>query len=92
MKAEDRLFATLDPTTREVALPGGGSFTDGYGRLYPKLPHHLVAAFRATLEEVTAAVAAAVVDTAHPQARGKWLKSQVSSGIWELKCCLCWWF
>ncbi|HHX73827.1 MAG TPA: GTPase HflX [Firmicutes bacterium] len=70
VKAEDRLFATLDPTTREVALPGGGSFllTDTVGFIQ-KLPHHLVAAFRATLEEVTAAdLLLHVVDTAHPQA------------------------
>ena len=68
--AEDKLFATLDPTTREVALPGGGSFllTDTVGFIQ-KLPHHLVAAFRATLEEITAAdLLLHVVDTAHPQA------------------------
>jgi GTP-binding protein HflX len=51
---EDRLFATLDPLTRDVAL-GGGSMpavvTDTVGFIR-KLPHHLVASFRATLEEV----------------------------------------
>lgn len=51
--AEDRLFATLDPTTRRVALPGGKEalFTDTVGFIQ-KLPTELVAAFRATLEEV----------------------------------------
>ena len=51
---EDRLFATLDPLTRDVSL-GGGSMpvvvTDTVGFIR-KLPHHLVASFRATLEEV----------------------------------------
>ncbi|ATW23863.1 GTPase HflX [Candidatus Formimonas warabiya] len=49
---EDQLFATLDPTTRIVELPGHRSFllTDTVGFIR-KLPHHLVAAFRATLEE-----------------------------------------
>ena len=51
--AMDKLFATLDPTTRRVKLPRGGQFllTDTVGFIQ-KLPHHLVAAFRATLEEV----------------------------------------
>jgi GTP-binding protein HflX len=50
---EDKLFATLDPTTRRVALPSGGEvlFTDTVGFIQ-KLPTQLVAAFRATLEEV----------------------------------------
>ncbi|MCE5257762.1 MAG: GTPase HflX [Chloroflexi bacterium] len=50
---EDRLFATLDPTTRRVALPSGKEalFTDTVGFIQ-KLPTELVAAFRATLEEV----------------------------------------
>ncbi len=54
--ADDKLFATLDPTTRRVKLPGGRSvlFTDTVG-FVQKLPHHLVAAFRATLEEVSEA-------------------------------------
>jgi len=49
----DKLFATLDPTTRRVALPSGGEvlFTDTVGFIQ-KLPTQLVAAFRATLEEV----------------------------------------
>ncbi|OGO06694.1 MAG: GTPase HflX [Chloroflexi bacterium RBG_13_56_8] len=50
---EDKLFATLDPTTRRVALPSGKAvlFTDTVGFIQ-KLPTQLVAAFRATLEEV----------------------------------------
>lgn len=50
---EDKLFATLDPTTRRVSLPSGKEalFTDTVGFIQ-KLPTELVAAFRATLEEV----------------------------------------
>jgi GTPase len=50
---EDKLFATLDPTTRRVTLPSGKEalFTDTVGFIQ-KLPTELVAAFRATLEEV----------------------------------------
>lgn len=71
--AEDKLFATLDPTTREVKIPGGSSFllTDTVGFIQ-KLPHHLVAAFRATLEEVLEAdLLLHVVDASHPQAEGQ---------------------
>lgn len=51
--ADDKLFATLDPTTRRVKLPGGQwvLFTDTVGFI-EKLPPFLMAAFRATLEEV----------------------------------------
>ena len=54
--AEDRLFATLDPTSRSVKLGDGQSaiLTDTVGFIH-KLPHQLVDAFRATLEEVTRA-------------------------------------
>ena len=50
---EDKLFATLDPTTRRIALPGGREvlFTDTVGFIQ-RLPTMLVAAFRATLEEI----------------------------------------
>lgn len=50
--AEDQLFATLDPTTRNCKLPGGQQvlFTDTVGFIR-KLPHHLIEAFRSTLEE-----------------------------------------
>ncbi len=66
---EDLLFATLDPTIRRVELPGGREFlavdTVGFIR---DLPHQLVAAFRATLEEVREAdVLVHVADSSHPQ-------------------------
>lgn len=67
---EDKLFATLDPTTRQVRLPGGRQIllTDTVGFIR-KLPHHLVAAFRATLEEVAHAdLLLHVVDASHTQA------------------------
>ncbi|MBN2618527.1 MAG: GTPase HflX [Spirochaetales bacterium] len=50
--AEDKLFATLDPTSRKIALPGGREFilTDTVGFIR-KLPHDLVDAFKSTLEE-----------------------------------------
>lgn len=63
----DQLFATLDPTTRRVELPGGQVvlFTDTVGFIQ-KLPTQLVAAFRATLEEVAEAdLLLHVVDVTH---------------------------
>ncbi len=66
----DQLFATLDPTTRRVELPGGQAvlFTDTVGFIQ-KLPTELVAAFRATLEEIAEAdVLLHVVDITHPNA------------------------
>lgn len=65
---EDRLFATLDPLTREVALGDHQSvlLTDTVGFIR-KLPHHLVASFRATLEEVREAdLLLHVIDASHP--------------------------
>jgi len=65
--AADQLFATLDPTTRRLRLPGGGEvlFTDTVG-FVQKLPADLVAAFRATLEEITDAdLILHVVDITH---------------------------
>ncbi len=65
---EDRLFATLDTLTREVDLGEGirVRVTDTVGFIR-KLPHHLVASFRATLEEVREAdVLLHVIDSAHP--------------------------
>ena len=65
---EDRLFATLDTLTREVDVGGGYRFrlTDTVGFIR-KLPHHLVASFRATLEEARAAdLVLHVIDAAHP--------------------------
>ncbi len=67
---EDQLFATLDPTTRRVDLPNGrlALFTDTVGFIQ-KLPTQLVAAFRATLEEVNEAdLLLHVVDLSHPNA------------------------
>jgi GTP-binding protein HflX len=67
---EDKLFATLDPTTRRVRLPGGRQvlFTDTVGFI-KKLPHHLVAAFRATLEGIEEAdLLLHVADASHPKA------------------------
>src|SRR5687767_11462478 len=66
--AEDRLFATLDPTSRMVKLGDGQSVvvTDTVGFIH-KLPHQLVDAFRATLEEVNRAdVLVEVVDASDP--------------------------
>lgn len=56
LTVEEKLFATLDPTTRKVHLPSHGEalLTDTVGFIR-NLPHHLVAAFKATLEEVTEA-------------------------------------
>jgi GTPase len=67
---EDKLFATLDPTTRRVELPGGhhALFTDTVGFIQ-KLPTTLVAAFRATLEEIAEAdLLLHIVDISHPNA------------------------
>jgi len=65
---EDKLFATLDPTTRKTILPDGSTvlISDTVGFI-KKLPTSLVAAFRATLEEVSMAdVLLHVVDSSHP--------------------------
>ncbi|WCJ58786.1 GTPase HflX [Fontisphaera persica] len=69
--AEDKLFATLDPTTRRLRLPTNQnvllSDTVGFIR---KLPHQLVDAFKATLEEVVMAdLLLHVVDASHPRVR-----------------------
>ena len=64
----DMLFATLDPTTRRVELPGGREvlFTDTVGFIQ-KLPTNIVAAFRATLEEIEDAdIILHVADATHP--------------------------
>jgi GTP-binding protein HflX len=68
--SEDKLFATLDPTTRRTALPSGREVlvTDTVGFIN-NLPTMLVAAFRATLEEINeASVLLHVVDVTHPNA------------------------
>ncbi len=70
-RAEDQLFATLDPTSRQVKLGDGQSavLTDTVGFIH-KLPHQLVDAFRATLEEVSRAdLLLEVVDGADAHAR-----------------------
>lgn len=67
--AEDKLFATLDPVTRKITLPGGMDvlITDTVGFIQ-KLPHQLVMAFRATLEEVVQAdLLLHVIDLSHPR-------------------------
>ena len=67
----NQLFATLDPTTRRVDLPAGHTalFTDTVGFIQ-KLPTQLVAAFRATLEEIAEAdLLLHLVDASHPNAR-----------------------
>ena len=67
--AEDKLFATLDPTTRKFTLPGGETIllTDTVGFIR-KLPHHLVSAFRSTLEEaVYADIILLLLDASDPE-------------------------
>jgi GTP-binding protein HflX len=69
--AEDMMFATLDPTTRRLRLPTNQNvlLTDTVGFIR-KLPHRLVEAFKATLEEVVRAeLLLHVVDLSHPQAQ-----------------------
>ncbi len=66
---EDKLFATLDPTTRNLSLPSGQEIllTDTVGFIR-KLPHHLIDAFRSTLEEAKYAdIIIHVVDASNPQ-------------------------
>ncbi len=67
--AHDQLFATLDPTTRQIRLPNHqpALVTDTVGFIR-KLPHGLVESFKATLEEVAEAdLLLHVIDAAHPQ-------------------------
>ncbi|MBQ7334891.1 MAG: GTPase HflX [Clostridia bacterium] len=69
--AEDKLFATLDPTTRKYELPGGESvlLTDTVGFIR-KLPHHLIHAFKSTLDEAVYADALMIViDVSDPEYR-----------------------
>ncbi len=66
---EDKLFATLDPTTRSLTLPGRQEIllTDTVGFIR-KLPHHLIEAFKSTLEETKYAdIILHVVDASNPQ-------------------------
>ncbi len=67
--SEDKLFATLDPTTRKLELPGGEAvlLTDTVGFIR-KLPHHLVKAFKSTLDEVVYAdILLIVSDASDPE-------------------------
>lgn len=67
--AEDKLFATLDPTTRKYTLPSGETvlLTDTVGFIR-KLPHHLVNAFRSTLDEaVCADIIMILADASDPE-------------------------
>ena len=67
--SEDKLFATLDPTTRAMKLPSGQELllTDTVGFIR-KLPHHLIEAFKSTLEEAKYAdFLIHVVDASNPQ-------------------------
>lgn len=69
--AEDKLFATLDPTTRKMKLPEGETvlLTDTVGFIR-KLPHHLVNAFKSTLDEVRLAdILLIVSDASDPEVR-----------------------
>ena len=69
--AEDKLFATLDPTARALKLPGGKTvmLIDTVG-LVRRLPHHLVEAFKSTLEQAaTADIILNVCDASSPEAR-----------------------
>ncbi len=71
--AEDKLFATLDPTARSIELPDGRSLLliDTVG-LIRRLPHHLVEAFKSTLEEAASAdIIIHVCDAADPEAAEK---------------------
>lgn len=67
--AEDKLFATLDTTTRKFTLPGGADIllTDTVGFIR-NLPHHLIKAFRSTLEEVVYSdLLIIIIDASDPQ-------------------------
>ncbi len=80
--AEDKLFATLDPTTRKYELPSGESvlLTDTVGFIR-KLPHHLIHAFKSTLDEAVYADALMIViDVSDPECREQ---AQVTESLLE---------
>ena len=84
VRAEDVLFATLDPTLRRLELPSGRTaiLSDTVGFI-SELPHQLVAAFRATLEEVTEAdLIVHVRDVHHPDTEAQ--RRDVQSVLTEL--------
>jgi len=71
---KDQLFATLDPTARRMALPGGGEavLADTVGFIR-RLPHQLVEAFKSTLEEATLAdLLLLVLDLSSPELEAEW--------------------
>jgi GTP-binding protein HflX len=75
VKVENRLFSTLDPVTRRLTLPTGRQFliTDTVGFIH-KLPPSIIAAFRATLEELDEAdLLLHIVDITHPNAANQCL-------------------
>ncbi len=81
----DQLFATLDPTTRRVRLPGNhvGLFTDTVGFIQ-KLPTQLIAAFRSTLEEINEAdLLLHVIDISHDNASAQF--ESVKETLAEIK-------
>ena len=87
--AEDKLFATLDPTTRVLELKDGQQIllTDTVGFIR-KLPHHLVEAFKSTLEEAKYAdYIIHVVDASNPQAELQMhtVSARTGEGLEELK-------
>ncbi len=84
VRAEDRLFATLDPVTRQAELPSGRKvlFSDTVGFIR-NLPHHLIDAFRSTLEEAAEAdLLLEVLDISHPRVRER--KTVVEEVLREL--------
>lgn len=86
VRAEDRLFATLDPTTRQVSTPHGTHYllTDTVGFIQ-KLPTELVVAFRATLEEIKDAdLILHVLDITHPNAEQQ--AATVNETLKQLDC------
>lgn len=80
--AEDKLFATLDPTSRALKLPNGVSvmLTDTVG-LVRRLPHHLVEAFKSTLEE--AAEADIILNVCDASSEEAYLHLEVTKELFE---------
>lgn len=86
VEVADKLFATLDPTTRRLSIANGNQVlvTDTVGFIQ-KLPTQLVASFRATLEEITEAdLLLHVVDISHPAALAQW--KSVQKTLEEIGC------
>ncbi len=85
-RVENSLFTTLDPLTRRMGLPSGGKavVSDTVGFLY-NLPHHLIDAFHATLEEVAEAdLLICVLDASHPRVQEH--SEAVSTVLKQLQC------